>query len=162
MFLVWILKSEGFGTCKEIFLFVSLYMHYSHNKELLKCTIKIVLKNFKWINTQIHKESAMEVSSIYQLSNSDVRHCVVQILCRVKQNSLKCFLQCDLIRASNLKYHYSHPKRLRNVLGFKTVNLENCQMVLVDSIKPTLIVWFSIIRCYDIVNDNDNDDIDRY
>ena len=55
------------------------------------------------------KKSAMDVSSIYQLSPSDVEYCVVQTIGRKKY-----YLQGELINASLMKYHNSYPKRTRN------------------------------------------------
>ena len=60
-------------------------------------------------NTLVHKKSAMDVSSIYQLILSDVSCCVVKTVGRKKY-----FLQGDLINASMLKFYNSYPKRLRN------------------------------------------------
>jgi hypothetical protein len=65
------------------------------------------------------KKSAMDVSSIYQLSPSDVEDCVVQTIGRKKY-----YLQGDLINASLIKYHNSYPKRIRN-RRFRMLQSEN-------------------------------------
>ena len=61
-------------------------------------------------NTLVQKKSAMDVSSIYQLSPDHVRHCVIQTVGRKKY-----YLQGDLINASELRFPNSYPKRLRSL-----------------------------------------------